>query len=251
MQCTKLTDLHLPSQDGDQPKLAVQVYLAKPMLQDEEATALAAVSGSEDLDEAAAEPDTEGYDSEDDDYSDDSSADEAEISVSLAAIDVDSKGDDTSKASKDPSAQPLAGATDNRWYTPPVSSSEAADAVLTHDTGSNGAASHHINQSTPSSSVTLSDAASVNESSLQDGSAESARTDASGSLDSSHDGVSNDDDVEDVSASFDWVDDCDSTVCTLVVQKGQQQQELLVSGGITRQQLTDDINEIVSTLTAT
>lgn len=40
-------------------------------------------------------------------------------------------------------------------------------------------------------------------------------------------------------ASFEWVDDCDSTVCTVVVQKGQQQQELLVSGGITRQELAD------------
>lgn len=48
--------------------------------------------------------------------------------------------------------------------------------------------------------------------------------------------------------SFDWIDNCDSTVCTLVVQKGQQQQELLVSGGITRQQLTDEVQRIVSSL---
>ena len=40
-------------------------------------------------------------------------------------------------------------------------------------------------------------------------------------------------------ASFEWVDDCDSTLCMVVVQKGQQQQELLVSGGITRQELSD------------
>lgn len=221
------------------------------MLQEEEATALAAVSGSEDPDEAAAESGTEGYDSENNDYSDDSNADEAELSVPLAAIDVDSKDDDTSQASKDPSIQSVADANDNRWYAPPASSSKAADAVLKHDTGSNGADDSHISQSTPSSSVTLSDATSVNELSLQDGSAESARADASSSLDSSNHEGSNGDDVENVSASFDWVDDCDSTVCTLVVQKGQQQQELLVSGGITRQQLTDEVNEIVSTLTAT
>ena len=221
------------------------------MLQEEEATALAAVSGVEDPDEAAAESDTDGYHSEDDDYSDDSTADEADPSAPLAAIDVDSENDDTGMASKDPSVQAVADTNDDRWYAPPASSSKAADAVLKHDTGSNGAADSHISQSLSSSSVTLSDATSVNESSLQDGSAESPQADASSTLDSSDDEGSNGDDVEDVSASFDWVDDCDSTVCTLVVQKGQQQQELLVSGGITRQQLTDEVNEIVSTLTAT
>lgn len=62
-------------------------------------------------------------------------------------------------------------------------------------------------------------------------------------------GAISDEDTDDtIASSFDWVDDCDSTVCTLVVQKGQQQQELLVSGGITRQQLVHEVDNIVSML---
>lgn len=233
--------------------VAVQVYLAKPDLQRTVSAAAPTDGESEEYDQSDSDSesdDTEGIDSDDDDDYE-AGSDSTETAIAATA----QKSAET--LAEDPSVESLVAADDSlieRSST--ATSTDNGCAVLMQAVGTgSGRAISKADAPRDSSSImpgaeVVNDEASLSEGTSTDALPEDAtRLDATaGEEDDDDDDV--DVDLDELSALFGWVDDCDSTVCTLVVQKGQHQQELLVSGGITRQQLTHEVDSIVASLNA-
>ena len=245
-------------QGHEAAKYAVQVYLAKPDLSGTGATATASATedGSEEYDESdtgSESDDSDDIDSDDDDDDADSNVHSAINSTETA---VAATAEQSAKMLvKEPSVEPVLagdGSLTERSSTASSTDNGHADLMQAVNSGISRNVSNEdgLPSSSSSSSITpgaefLSDEASLSEGASTDTSPEEA-TALDVTAVEEDDGI----DVDKSSALIDWVDDCDSTVCTLVIQKGQHQQELLVSGGITRQQLTHEVDSIVASLNA-